>query len=116
MITLPWPPTVNHYYTVSRGRKILSDRGRIYKRSCFVLMHNQGIEKMVGRFSVSIVARPPDNRKRDLDNILKPVLDALTEYGAIEDDSHIDDLRIQRFHPEKPGSIEILISSFSGGQ
>jgi len=33
MIELPWPPTVNTYYTVARGRKILSKKGRAYKEA-----------------------------------------------------------------------------------
>jgi crossover junction endodeoxyribonuclease RusA len=45
---------------------------------------------------VEIEAWPPDKRKRDLDNILKSLLDALTYAGIWEDDSQIDDLRIYR--------------------
>ena len=112
MIQLPWPPTVNHYYTVARNRKILSERGRLYKKYCCACMMAQGIEKL-GKddapFTVAILARPPDRRKRDLDNLLKPILDSLVDYGAIPDDSMIDDIRIQRFNPVKDGQIEVQI-------
>ena len=111
MISLPWPPTVNHYYTVSKGRKILSKRGREYKRYCCELMMVQGVKRLKSRsYSVFIKARPPDKRKRDLDNLLKPILDSLTVYGAITDDSKVDDLRIQRFNPTPDGAVEIIIS------
>jgi len=111
LISLPWPPTVNHYYTVARGRKILSKRGRAYKKYCCELMMVQGVERLKSRrYSVFIKVRPPDKRKRDLDNLLKPILDSLTEYGAIVDDSKVDDLRIQRFNPTPEGSVEIIIS------
>ena len=117
MIKLPYPPTVNHYYTVARGRKILSKRGRAFKVAAVAFMQNQKVPKITeGRFSVYIIARCPDKRRRDLDNILKPLLDALGSggYGAIPDDSHIDDLRITRFNPIKGGSIQILISQWDG--
>ncbi len=114
MIQLRWPPTVNHYYTVSKGkrpRKILSEEARAYKELCAWGMMEQGTPKLKGpRFCITILARPPDRRKRDLDNLLKPVLDALTEYGAITDDSKVDDLRIQRMNPVKNGSIQVSIS------
>ena len=112
LITLPWPPTVNHYYTVARGRKILSKRGREYKISSSVEMLRQKISRYQdkGPYCISINAHPPDKRRRDLDNLLKPILDALVDYGAIEDDSQVDDLRIQRFNPVKGGRIEVLIS------
>ncbi len=111
MISLPWPPSVNHYYTIARGRKILSKRGREYKKECVIEMFHQQIPKShKGPYTIFIRAYPPDKRRRDLDNILKPSLDSLTEYGAIGDDSMIDDLRIQRFNPVKDGRIEVVIS------
>ncbi len=39
-----------------------------------------------GPYKISITAARPDNRKRDLDNILKPISDLLKTMGAIEDD------------------------------
>jgi crossover junction endodeoxyribonuclease RusA len=62
-----------------------------------------------GPFAIHILARPPDKRKRDLDNLLKPILDALVDYCAIPDDSMIDDLRIQRMNPVADGQIEVQI-------
>lgn len=113
MIKLPWPPTVNHYYTVVNGRKILSARGQYYKQRCGAEMLSQEVPKSrTGRYCVTIHAHPPDKRKRDLDNLLKPVLDALTEYGAIVDDSLVDDLRIQRFDQHKGGKLEVLVSNY----
>lgn len=42
--------------------------------------------KIAGRYKLSIIASPPDKRKRDLDNIIKPVSDLLKSIGTIEDD------------------------------
>lgn len=56
-----------------------------------------------------IDAYPPDRRRRDLDNILKSLLDSITHAGVIEDDSLIDDLHIVRRELRKNGAIEIQI-------
>ena len=48
------------------------------------------------RLSVLINAYPPDRRKRDLDNILKSLLDALQHARVYPDDSQIDRLTIIR--------------------
>lgn len=112
MIQLPWPPTVNHYYTVARNRKILSENGRNYKAYAVSCMMAQGVPKLREEdrpFGISIIARPPDKRRRDLDNILKPLLDSLVDYGAIPDDWMVDDIRIQRMNPCKDGQIEVRI-------
>ena len=110
---LDWPPTVNHYYTVARGRKILSTRGRDYKAEQVIQLRMQKIPRHdSGRFSINISAYPPDRRKRDLDNLLKPILDCLTDYGAIPDDSAIDEITIRRSVVEKPGLVQILIRRY----
>ena len=112
MIDMPWPPSVNHYYTVARGRKILSKRGRDYKRTAGLEILAQKPAKHKGRISINIHAHPPNKRKRDLDNLLKPCLDVLVETGIISDDSDINDLRIQKFPPVKAGYLKIWIESW----
>ena len=114
MVTLAWPPSVNNYYTIARGRKILSKNGRLYKQQAVMDMLVQKVEKRKSdSYTVYIRAYPPDKRKRDLDNAFKAILDSLVEYGAIQDDSLIDDLRIQRFNVVKYGRIDVLISGHS---
>ena len=74
-------------------------------------LYEQAVSKgREGPHSICISVRPPDKRKRDIDNLIKPLLDSLVEYGAISDDSEVIDLRIQKFNPIKAGSVEILIS------
>lgn len=112
MINLPWPPTVNHYYTVARNRKILSEEGRAYKHYACECMMAQYVPKASGTdksYGLHILARPPDKRRRDLDNLLKPILDSLVDYGAIPDDWMVDDIRIQRMNPCPDGQIELQI-------
>ncbi|MCP4934406.1 MAG: RusA family crossover junction endodeoxyribonuclease [bacterium] len=110
MIELPWPPTVNHYYTIARGRKILSKKGRQYRKTAITEAIIQQPGKTIeGPVSVYIRAYPPDKRKRDIDNILKPVLDALTTARVYGDDSQVTDLRIVKFNPSKPGRVEITV-------
>jgi crossover junction endodeoxyribonuclease RusA len=49
---------------------------------------------------VEIIAAMPDRRRRDLDNIQKAILDALTHAGVWEDDSQVDDIRVFRARAE----------------
>ena len=108
-LRLPWPPSVNHYYTIARGRKILSKRGRQYKKdvafSGAVNFSSLNLIAADARLEVNIDVYPPDKRKRDLDNLLKPVLDAL-----FPDDSRIDILRIRRRQKADGGYLRVHIS------
>lgn len=110
-VRLPWPPTVNTYYgNAKNGRKYLTKRGRSYKVDAVALLEEQGAPKGVEyRLTVLIDAYPPDRRKRDIDNILKPLLDCMTDYGLWVDDEQIDDLRVRRQEPEKPGYVRVMV-------
>lgn len=95
---LPFPPSINHYWTIiPMGRKvrmIIGKRGKDFR---------QQIQKTIGKIqcnfnklSVKIMVCPPDKRRRDLDNLLKATLDALQHAGVYKDDCQIDDLHICR--------------------
>jgi crossover junction endodeoxyribonuclease RusA len=115
-IKLPFPPTLNtyHRHIVIQGkpRTILSKQGREYKQSVLnaVLFDDGDHPPMMGRLHVTIAVAPPDNRRRDLDNIPKSVLDSLTEAKIWGDDEQIDQLLIIRLPVEKPGYAMVTIS------
>jgi crossover junction endodeoxyribonuclease RusA len=94
-------------YRVFRGRAIVSAIGRTYRKAVTEAL--AGTPRVSGRVSVRIVAHPPDNRRRDLDNLLKASLDGLVHGGALEDDSQIDDLRIVRGENKRHGELIVLI-------
>jgi crossover junction endodeoxyribonuclease RusA len=103
-VTLPWPPTINTYWrhkVVGRLATVyVSGVGKIYRKAVNNLVMEaamvQRYLKQAGPLRVEIEAFPPDKRKRDLDNILKSLLDSLTHAGVWEDDSQIEDLRIYK--------------------
>jgi crossover junction endodeoxyribonuclease RusA len=108
---LRWPPSSNHFYAVVRGRKIISSAGRRYQEDSALLLLAQvpKSSRLTGRAGIHIRAFPPDHRKRDLDNLVKPVLDVLVKAHVIEDDSLFDDERITRGHTTPGGMIELTI-------
>lgn len=106
-LTLPFPPTVNTYYRAFRGRAIISAAGRAYRAAVNERLH--GMSPLTCRVRIRIVAHPPDNRRRDLDNLLKASLDGLVHGGALADDSLIDDLRIVRGENRRNGELTVFI-------
>lgn len=55
------------------------------------------------RLQVWVEAHVPDRRRRDMDNIKKPLLDALTHAGVWHDDCQVDDLRVVRMPVNREG-------------
>lgn len=111
---LPWPPTVNTYWrSVTKGRLagrvLISEKGRAYRKAVSdQVVMDRAASFGAQRVAVDIEACPPDRRQRDLDNLPKAVLDALTHAGLWVDDSQIDDLRIW-LSPVRTGEIVVTI-------
>lgn len=109
VIALPWPPSNNTYYRRVGAKTLISEKGRQYTRAVTQLCAVAKVACREGRLQVVITACPPDRRLRDLDNMLKGLLDALTHGGAWVDDSQIDDLRIVRGPVTSGGSVSVEI-------
>lgn len=102
-LRLPYPPSTNTYWrhpTKGKlaGRHLISEAGRAYRSSVAVEVFKQlgHIKPADGRLAVKVIAYMPDRRRRDLDNILKALFDALTHAGLWLDDSQIDFISISR--------------------
>ncbi len=95
---LPFCPTVNTYYRMVNGRMLISAKGRAYRNDVLaaILASHGKPEAIEGPVSVDIQVYPPDRKRRDLDNLLKSVLDSLTHAGVWLDDSQVCDLHIYR--------------------
>jgi len=108
---LPYPPSVNHYWRRVGNRTLISKKGREYRRAVNAHLTIYGFKDhpLAGRISASFTAFPPDRRKRDLDNLLKALLDALEHAGVYRDDSQIDSLTIERGEVVQGGCVSAFL-------
>jgi crossover junction endodeoxyribonuclease RusA len=112
-LTLPWPPSTNTYWRMFQNRMIISAKGREYRKAVAdQVLIQRGAKHLAGKMKVTIGAYRPDERKRDLDNLLKSTLDALSHAGVYEDDSLIVDLRVY-WEREKAGMLKITIEELT---
>jgi crossover junction endodeoxyribonuclease RusA len=75
----------------------------------------RGDRKLSGRICVCLEAYPPDRRKRDIDNLVKPTLDALTKAGVWLDDEQVEELTIRRLNVSRGGLLVAEIYERKGG-
>jgi crossover junction endodeoxyribonuclease RusA len=114
-LSLPYPPSMNHYWRRA-GRFIhISREGREFRANVTKLLAKQHIDPMLGRLAVRIHLQPPDRRRRDIDNVQKPLLDALQHGGAYEDDCQIDWLLTERGEKTPGGSTSVTIKPHEPG-
>ena len=91
---LPFPPSVNHYWRHVGNRTLISRTGRAYQKEVLHVVQQLGPRAITGPIKLEVIATRPDRRRRDVDNLLKSLLDALDHADVYEDDSQIQDLRI----------------------
>lgn len=108
-IELPYPPSINHYWRRVGPRTLISREGRRFRRRVLAILAARGVRPLAGRLEVEVEVFPPDRRRRDLDNTLKGLIDALERGGAYADDNQIVRLTIQRREPVVGGKTVVRI-------
>jgi crossover junction endodeoxyribonuclease RusA len=110
--TIPYPPSVNHLYGRSKwGGEYIKPEGKQFYALTAMLISKHSNAFPSQRLSVTIKMHPPDKRKRDLDNVLKAILDSVTKANVWTDDNQIDRLLIERAEVIKHGSIILKIEA-----
>lgn len=108
--TLPFPPTVNHIWKHGPRGVYMTKEGKAYRVRVFEAVRTgRPVKTITGRVKAIITVFPPDNRRRDLDNLLKATLDALTYAQVWLDDSQIDSLTIERGTVER-GNGRVVVN------
>ena len=112
VLHLPFPPTINSYYKMTRnGQRYLDKAVREFRAKVAESINEQCPSLHLDYpLFMEVYLFMPDRRKRDVDNYMKGLLDSLTEAGLWEDDSLIDQLHIYRGEIVKGGQVRIEIS------
>ena len=122
ILALPWPPSVNHEWTMARGRMILTQTGRQYRARVNALVMGQRHEGHLPLapldfpLAVRLDLWPPDRRRRDADNYAKAAFDALTHAGVWSDDCLVKDLRSVMHGPVAGGMMRLTAAPFDDGE
>ena len=112
ILTLPLPPTVNHYIKSSGHRRYLSKEAIEFKKQVADYVAEYRVPKLGdARLEMKIVIHFANKRKQDLDNRVKSLWGALGGNGAgvFDDDSQIDVLFLERGAIKKGGGCLVYI-------
>lgn len=83
VIDLPYPPTENHRL---KGNHRIKERVKQWRTDAGWLVKIQRPEKITGPYRFKLLAKRPDNRKRDISNLIKETLDLVVRMGIAPDD------------------------------
>lgn len=130
-LTLPYPPSVNHYWqskairSKKTGRwmvlKFLSKRAKTFRTECQAKVHAQLGKPPRLRCRLAVIVHehygPQEGSDRthdvaqDIDNCLKPLFDALEWCRVYDNDSQIDELLVIKKRRAAVGRVEVTIKT-----
>lgn len=96
-LILPWPPSINRYWRRRGSQYFISKEGQDFRKNVILLCKE--IPKIFDKndkLFINIKASPPDKRRRDIDNILKALMDSLQHAEVYHDDNQINKIHIER--------------------
>lgn len=99
-LTLPYPPSANTYWRRNGHRYFIAPAGVAFRTEVKARCAASGIKPLTGHVAMTVTLVPGDRRRRDIDNVLKPLLDALTNGCAWSDDSQVKRLIVAMGDPE----------------
>jgi len=92
-LTVEFPPSVNRLWRAVPGRGVIKSKiYREYMEKNLWIIKQQSTGKITGKYIISFEASRPDKRKRDLDNLIKPLSDLLVQSMVVECDSLCEEL------------------------
>lgn len=110
VLELPYPPSINHYFNYQHGRPVLSKEARAFRTQVRRIANECSAKPKMGLVALRIDIYPPDDRRRDCDNVQKSVIDALQHAGIFWDDSQIVWLLSIKHQPVEQARIKILLA------
>ena len=111
-IELPWPVSINRYLRRAGVRMHTTNEAKAYRRDVGWLC-SAAPRFGSAQLTLTIIAFPPDNRRRDLDNIEKVLIDSLMHAGLFDDDSQIVEKHSYKKEPRKPhGAVMVVLSEY----
>lgn len=111
-LILPYPPSINHYFGQKGHMRFLTQKAKAFRKEVKEeVEYREAANNLSFDLRLTVKLYPPDKRKRDIDNTLKPLLDALEHADVYTNDVHVVELHVTKcpFDGKINSRVEVLI-------
>lgn len=115
-LTLPYPPSVNHYWGMRGKIRFLTAKAKKFRQEVVRIVEELGLDNDIdSSLRLEMKVYPPDRRKRDVDNTIKPVLDALEHANLYTNDVNVTTIEVTKrpFDGKHNARAEITVYELS---
>lgn len=95
IVSMDYPPSANRIWRYTGGRALKSAEYRSWIEAMVWAVRMQREPCISGSYALHVSVVRPDKRRRDIDNLLKPISDVLVAAGVVEDDSLAQSITIE---------------------
>jgi Holliday junction resolvase RusA-like endonuclease len=86
-------------------------KAKAFRKEVWGIVKQQRMAVRTERLKVTLTLYPPTHAARDIDNYVKPALDAMQLAGCFGDDEQIDELHVVRGSVMPGGAVRVLIQA-----
>lgn len=111
VVTLPYPPSANRMWRHVGSKVLRSAEYERWRLACTAVIRAEtkgaGLD---GPYAMTVRVGRPDQRRRDIDNLIKPINDIMVLSGAVADDSDCQRIEIS-WAPGVDGARILLLQT-----
>jgi crossover junction endodeoxyribonuclease RusA len=108
-LPLPYPPTANNLFANGKRGRYRTKGYDAWITEATIALKRQSHETTTGPYLLTIIARRPDRRRRDLGNLEKPISDLLVKCGVVRDDCDAQAIHLA-WSPLEPGEPYVTVT------
>lgn len=108
-LRLPYPPTANNLFGNGKKGRYRTKGYDAWIGEAMASLRQQNPASTDGPYLLTIIARRPDKRRRDIANLEKPVSDLLVKAGVVRDDCDAQAIHMA-WSPLPPGEPYVTVT------
>ena len=109
-LDIPFPPSVNTLFANRKGGRFKTEKYKTWidEAGWMIKTQRDRHNRHAGNVSFTLFVRRPDNRRRDIDNLQKAVLDLIVRHRILADDSQIESSTVKWVYEAVQGARVVI--------